>query len=166
MALEGLKGYEFDQFFNKIEIVKDLFLAVCSIDRIPQLIPTKHFVVCNLSTSDQPGTHWIVIFHSEPDTLEIFNSLGYDNVESLKPYFPNFEEDIKVEFNVNQLQPNDSSNCGYYCIYFAIHRICAYDVSFDTVLEEYFSLNKIKNDELVVTYCKNLLQNKTYLVCK
>jgi hypothetical protein len=164
MAVEGLKGYEFDQYFSKIEIVKDLFLDVCSIDRIPLVFPLKHFVVCNLSRSDEPGTHWIVIVHSELNKLEIFNSLGYNNIQALQPYLQHFENDLEVEYNVDQFQPNDSSNCGYYCIYFVIHRICSYDVLFQSILDEYFLLDKNENDKIVVIYCKLLLENKIFLV--
>jgi hypothetical protein len=165
MALEGLKGFEFDKYFNKIDLSSQLFFGVYSIDLIP-IIPIKHFVICNLSPSNEPGTHWIVILRPDNTSLEIFNSLGYKNLDTLKPHLKNFSHSVDLEFNYDQFQPDDSTYCGYFCIYFAIHRVLNYDLSFVTILEDYFSSNKNNNNELVYNYCQNLLHENVFLVYK
>jgi hypothetical protein len=166
MPFEGLKGYEFDQYFKKIDTVYQLFDTVCSIDKIPFNLHVKHFVICNLSPSNQPGSHWIVIIRSEENILEIFNSLGCSTLDDLKPYLRNFSDKMVLEFNSDQFQPNTSKNCGYFCIFFIIHRVLNYDLSFATILEDYFSPNIAKNDQIVLNYCNNLLSEQVFLIHK
>jgi hypothetical protein len=165
MELDGLKGFEFDKYFSKIDLASKLFFGVYSIDLIP-LIPVKHFIICNLSPSDEPGTHWILIIRPDNSCLEIFNSLGYKNLDTIKPHLNIFSRNLELEFNSDQFQPDNSKNCGYFCIYMAVHRVLNYDLNFLTVLEDYFTANKNNNDVLVYDYCQNLLNEKVFLVHK
>jgi hypothetical protein len=152
----GLKGYQFQEYFAKLSTVKDLFSGVYSIDTIPKQLEQKHFIICNLSPSNEPGTHWIAIIRTEKKCIEIFNSLGYKSLTSLAPYLP-FKRKIKLEYNEDQFQPDLSSNCGLFCIFFIIKRILSFDVSYSALLEDIFVKNKDKNDQKVTKYCQKLL---------
>lgn len=154
----GLKGNEFMNYFSKIPHIKSVFVNVFAINEIPKSIPIRHFLICNLSLSHLPGTHWIAMLRPEKDSLEIFNSLGYESLDSLIPYFK-FKKSFEINFNQQQFQDNSSISCGFFCIYFIIHRILNLDMSFEHVLEHIFSENKNENELLVTQFCNNLEQN-------
>jgi len=151
----GVRGNEFINYFNRVPHVKSVFLNVVALNQIPKIIPTRHFLICNLSLSDMPGSHWIAITRPEKDILEIFNSLGYQSLESLMPYFK-FRKAFEIHFNREQLQEENSTTCGLFCIYFIIHRILNFEMPFEHVLEDIFSTNKIENENTVTQFCSNL----------
>lgn len=153
---EGVRGYEFLEFFKKVPIVLHHYLKVCSLDEIPTQLKIRQFVVVNLSTKIEPGTHWIVIFRSAKYVYEIFNSLGFSNLDILEPYFrPTVRVD--VIYNEQQFQSNTSTNCGFYCVYLAIHRVLCYDQPLVHVLDEIFDSSNIEiNERRCVSFCERL----------
>lgn len=62
MESKGIVGYEFEEYFKNIPLIEKFYQGVFSIDQIPPKIAVKHFVVLNLSTSNELGTHWILLF--------------------------------------------------------------------------------------------------------
>ncbi len=82
----GMRGSEFGQYFQKIPLVNKQFMKVTSIDELPVEIPEKHFIISNLSPSNEIGSHWIALIRSENDTLEIFNSLGMTSLNKIESY--------------------------------------------------------------------------------
>jgi hypothetical protein len=151
----GMRGSEFYQYFDKIPIVNKQFLKVTSIDEIPREIKEKHFLISNLSPSNELGTHWIALIRSENDTLEIFNSLGMTSIDNLRPYLK-LKKKVNVVFNEQVFQSRESTSCGFFCIYFIVHRILNLDMSFEHVLEHIFSADCQINENKVVNFCKNL----------
>jgi hypothetical protein len=156
--MSGLRGFEFSLYFEKLPFVNKLLSGIYSIDKIPKTLKEKHFLICNLSPSNLPGTHWIAIIRSEKHTLEIFNSLGVNNLDSLKPYFK-FPNNFELIFNEEKFQSNTSINCGFFCIYFIIYRIMNFDMSFEHLIEEIFNADENINDSLVTNFCQKLLLN-------
>lgn len=150
-----MRGSEFKHYFEKISLVNPLFLKVTSIDEIPEEIKLKHFIICNLSPSNEPGSHWIVIVRSDYNTLEIFNSLGVSSLEDLKPYLK-FKQQLELIFNEQPFQSKESTSCGFFCIYFSVQRILNFDMSFEHLLEDIFSANCEINEKKVVNFCSNL----------
>lgn len=153
---EGVRGYEFKEYFSKIPIVNHHYLKVCSLDEIPNTLKVRQFIIVNLSKTVEPGNHWIIIFRSGKHIFEIFNSLGFTSLEVLLPYFkPRLR--VHVIFNEHQFQSSLTSTCGYFCIYFAIHRVLCYDQCFSHVLEECFdSSNTETNENKCIKFCSRL----------
>jgi hypothetical protein len=156
--MSGMRGFEFMQYFDKIRHVRQLFLKVISIDQIPKVIPIKHFLICNLSPADSPGSHWIVIVRSENDTLEIYNSLGTPSLDYLLPFLK-FRKKYEITYNQEQFQSNSSTNCGFFCIYFIVQRVLNFDMSFEDILELIFETNFEINEQTVVQFCHNLIES-------
>lgn len=151
----GMRGSEFQLYFEKIPIVNKQFLKITSIDEIPKEIKEKHFIISNLSPSNEVGSHWITIIRSEKDTLEIFNSLGMNSIDRLQPYLK-LTKKVNVIFNEQPFQSNESTSCGFFCIYFIVHRILNLDMSFEHVLEHIFSKDCQINENKVVNFCTKL----------
>ena len=157
--LEGLYGDDFEDYFNKLDIVYPHFMGVTSIDKIPTRFPIRHFLIVNLSPSGTPGSHWVVIVRSNKNLIEIFNSLGCDDLEPIKSHL-SFRFTAEIEFNNTALQMATSTSCGLYCIYFAIHRVLNFDQAFEETLSDYFVENLAANENKVAQFCKHLKQLK------
>jgi len=155
MNFEGLHGYDFIEYFKKIPIVKHYYRNVYSVDEIPNNLKIRQFLIVNLSKKSEPGTHWIAIVRSEKKIYEVFNSLGYNNLDSLLPYM-RLRIKADVVFNEEAFQLTDSTTCGLFCIYFIVHRVLNYDMHFDHLLQDIFVLDKEKNENKVVTFCNRL----------
>jgi len=156
-ADEGLRGNEFKTYFDKFPHVLTSFSGVFAIDELPQNIPIRHFVIFNLSEKHLPGSHWAVILRSSANQLELFNSLGQQNLNYVTPYLK-FQKHFTINYNEKAVQSVSSKFCGYHCIYFVIFRILNFDMSFEHVLEDIFYSNSlIKNDNIVSQFCHNIL---------
>ena len=156
--MEGLKGFEFSQYFLKISIVNKQFFNVVAINEIPKIIPVRHFIISNLSPSHLSGSHWIVLIRPDKNTLEIFNSLGGNTLQDIQKYLK-FTSKLQIHFNETQFQSNTSTSCGYFCIFFAINRILNFDMSFEHLLEHLFSHDTTINENNATKFCENLLQS-------
>ena len=53
-------GYQIAEQISKFGQVYDSLSGIVSIDQIPKKIGLYKYVVSNLSTSKNPGVHWIV----------------------------------------------------------------------------------------------------------
>lgn len=157
--MDGIKGFEFEVYFQNIPLVKHSFLNVVAIDQIPKIIPVRHFIICNLSPAHLPGSHWICIVRPDKEIIEIFNSLGSENLNYLTSFLK-FSKRLNIEYNQHQFQSKLSSTCGLFCIYFAIHRVLNFDMSFDHLLEHIFESTPNENETVVVDFCNNLKTNK------
>ena len=58
--LEGMLGYQIAEQISKFGPVYDSLSGIVSIDQIPKTIGLYKYIVSNLSTSQDPGVHWIV----------------------------------------------------------------------------------------------------------
>lgn len=152
----GLFTNDFKTYFSKIPLLAKHWKGVKAIDKIPHTIPIRHFIIVNLSPSSHPGSHWIVLFRSHSKSLEVFNSLGFSNLNDVRPYLK-FNFSTELTYNNTAVQMSTSSSCGLYCIYFAIHRLLDLDQPFEEFLDEIFSSDKINNESRVAKFCNHLL---------
>ncbi len=95
-----------------------LFRGVYASDSIPD---HTGFYVVNLDTSEQPGSHWVVIYISADRSYgEYFDSFGREPDVRLKTYLN--EHCKRWTFNRRQLQSVISKYCGHYCIAYIVLR--------------------------------------------
>lgn len=153
----GLFSSEFEHYFKNIPIIKQHFGGVKAIDQLPRSIPIRNFLIVNLSPSSHPGSHWITLFRSHSQTLELFNSLGSENIANIKPYFK-FNFKTTLTYNNTGVQLPTTSTCGLYCIYFAVHRLLNLDQNFEEIMDEIFSANLNTNENKVAEFCTHLLK--------
>jgi hypothetical protein len=83
---EGLCDNKFQTYFDKFPHILQSFSGVCAIDKLPENIAIRHFLVFNLSKKHLAGSHWAIILCSTVNHLEVFNSLGQNNVDYRMPY--------------------------------------------------------------------------------
>ena len=153
---KGLHGYAFNAFFEKVPIMLPYFRGVYSLDDIPRNIKVREFVVVNLSKKHEPGTHWFCIVRSHFKLYEIFNSLGFSNLTIVTPYI-RAGSGADLVFNHRPYQLATTATCGYFVVYFLIHRVLNYDLSFHHLLTDIFDdeSNSI-NENKVTDFCERL----------
>ena len=158
-----LRGFQFKTYFETEPVVSRFYEGVYSLDEIPKELPIRHFVVVNLSKKDEEGTHWIVICRSDPSIYEIFNSLGFETLGNLVPEYFAVSSDTDIIYNGHSFQMENTSTCGYFCVYFAVHRVFNYDMSFHSFLESFFDECQAVNEERVIKFCQSLIDGTTHL---
>ena len=140
---------EIVQFFLNFHKLHKYFLGVFSIDTLPKRIPINYFLICNTDTSSGPGIHWFALFRASKSNLECFDSLGVNTAKQQILRAINFSGVKKLKFNESQLQPNNSSLCGQFSIYFLFERLHNLDYKFHELLNELFSDNLDTNQKVV-----------------
>ncbi len=60
------------------------------------------------------------------------------------------------EFNITAVQARESTSCGQFCIFVAIHRYFNEDLPFQELLNDLFDLNLEKNEKRACDFIANL----------
>jgi len=128
------------------------FLGCFAEDELKSLIIKSlpvSFIV-NFDHSGLGGSHWILI-RIDRRRLELFDPLGF-NIRRW-PRIPYFLLDFLHKFSIHrkvfitkEIQPYNSTLCGYYCIFFLYYR------SFHSFFActRLFSINLYKNDLILI----------------
>lgn len=134
------------------------FKGVYACDKIPSTLKTKkHFaIVCNLSVSNQPGSHFISII-AMPNYVLYIDSIG---IPITNIYIQRFLELMKrvVYVNTKQLQAIESMHCGFYCIMYVLH--FSKNENYQRRNKLVFTTDLALNDKKCVSYVKRLLIDK------
>ena len=91
---------------------KHVFRGVYPIDMLPNRQEGAY--VINLDKHNEPGSHWVAVF-DDGNRVEYFDSYG------IAPSIPSFMGPDAVYSSIT-LQPLYSNACGFYCVYYIIHR--------------------------------------------
>ncbi len=109
--------------------------------------------MATFSVLDGDGMHWFALCHRSPGEFELFDSLGSTEVY-IKELLKNFTG--FCVFNETALQANDSKSCGHFCLFYVIQRYFNEDLTLEKLLEEWFSLNCARNEEVVHKFLKEI----------
>lgn len=145
---------QFAIYFNKIPSLTNHFIGVFPIDQLPTNLKKKQFFVANTDPSYKNGSHWIAFVRLDTYECEIFDSLAL-NIEKIVPFF-NFKQKLKFTYNSTPVQSITSKLCGKFVVTFLIERMLNQTMEFDDLLENIFSSDLSKNDNIVTDFCNNL----------
>ena len=113
-------------------------------------------LIVNFDHSGLTGSHWVAI-RIDRKRIEIFDPLGF-NVQRW-PRIPFFLLDFLHKFSIHrtvyistEIQPFNSTLCGYYCIYFLY---CRTQSTFHNCLRK-FSKKLYKNDKILCNLFNSL----------
>ena len=121
---KALNTLDLNNILNGVEN----FLGVFASDELSEIriISTPVFIISNLDISTSPGSHWLCI-RIDQNSIEIFDSLGFDR--KLWGKFPKGLQNFLSRFRYSHnfyfspvLQPENTSDCGLYCVYFILFR--------------------------------------------
>ena len=95
---------------------------------------------------DDDGTHWVAIY-SDPKTRDVehFDSLGMRPSEAVYRYIQTTGKGIVNNSSI--LQDINSVLCGYYCLYFIVHRWQGR--SMQDILLDFTQMPSLKNERRV-----------------
>jgi len=123
----------------------NIFKGVFPCDALPNSFRLPAVFVINLSTHNEPGTHWVSLYISECGNAFYFDSFG------MKPTNVHIISFLKmhtkrVSYNNKQLQHISSNKCGRFCCVFVVSalRKC----SIDSFISR-FGINLYVNDFVV-----------------
>ena len=104
------------------------YLGVFSRDQFPLSTKIYHLAhastrypsayVANPDPSSLHGEYWVGFYHLSPSHFEFFDSYGCRPDDS---HFPIPLTITQIDINSHQIQSNNSSNCGQYCIFYHYH---------------------------------------------
>ena len=103
------------------------------------------------SSDTLPGIHWRGIVKRDEHLIELYDSLGINKEESNQLLW-NVDKTSRAISNSTRLQPPGSDNCGKFCIYFILNRYLDWDLEFNDLLNELFSLDQNDNDKKVLAF--------------
>jgi hypothetical protein len=110
-----------------------------------QLLPLKSkFYVINMSDSDQPGTHWVLVYNVRPREVYYFDSFGQFPAEQVLARMEATGKDILRCSQV--IQAFNSVKCGYYAILVAYLLDQGYD--FLDIVDD-FSTHRGDNEQIM-----------------
>lgn len=146
--------HEFEKYFKGN--LSKYFRGVFPFDQIPHVLKPEHFVICNTSDSTNIGEHWFVLYRNDC-TIECFDSLGINSqkLSALQEKLT-IKNIKKLKFNKTAVQSDVTSTCGLFCIFFIYQRFYNKDLKFKELLNEIFSINVSKNEEVVIEFEKDL----------
>lgn len=141
---------ELEKLIKHFPLVNAHFKGVFALDRIPSRLEKRFFFIFNKDESSKNGSHWLTCVHTDKNDYEIFDSLGTTDFNYLRPYlkFPNAE----YFYNSAKFQDSESSTCGLFASYYAIHRILNLDMTMEEVLREIFEINVETNENKVLNF--------------
>ena len=93
------------------------FLGVFASNKLPRTVGPFHHtgLIINLDTANLPGSHWVAIFARNNEAY-YFDPLAYQPPQQIAAWLSrNFE---RWKTNTRQVQPMNSSYCGYFCLHF------------------------------------------------
>lgn len=119
----------------------------------PRKITRPKLYIVNTDESNLPGSHWVLFYIPREGYPEFFDSLGRKPYD-YHPYFERFllSYDKSYMQNVKRLQNYESTLCGAYCIFYAVHRCKGY--SMRAIVHKFESNTLKQNDALIVEFMK------------
>jgi hypothetical protein len=135
---------EIEQICESDPNISDLFLGVFPSDKLPDPQFPSCFIA-NIAPAASLGEHWVVVTFDYNAKCNYFCSFArYPNRS-----FINFLADYDWQRTTKQLQSDDSTYCGEYCVGF-LHFYCR-NVSMQQFLS-LFTTNYFENDQKIVNF--------------
>ena len=102
-------------------MTKHLYHGKFAMDCLPTL--QRGAYIINSDDHDEPGEHWLAVYND--NCVEYFDSYG---LAPLDVRLIDFLGDTYV-YNASQLQQLFTNACGFYCVYYILHRARGYSMN-------------------------------------
>jgi hypothetical protein len=154
-----MQGNEILEYLTLFPLFKKHFKGLFSIDTLPKSLGYRKFLIANTDIEKGEGKHWFSCFQSHKNVIEVFDSLGIDEIKKnlLLQYCKFYQKELI--FNTTAFQDSSSSSCGQFVLYFCVERMFNLDVDFDDFLDLIFEENVKKNEETVLEFCREIKDN-------
>lgn len=92
------------------------FDGVFPVNNLPITAKKEYRLIINTDTDNLPGVHWIAIIVRKDNTAYVFDPLGHPPSLFIQNWLR--MRNVQWSCNLRQVQPNDSTLCGLYCIFY------------------------------------------------
>ena len=114
---------EVNDLIQRCKLLKHKFLGVFAANNFPKILQLNSFIIVNASTSDNAGTHWLLLCVNNNKNLIFADPLGQPILFYKDVYrrLVSTHGDVQLcQVLENQpIQSRDSKLCGLFCIYIA-----------------------------------------------
>ena len=138
---------------NLLNIAKHLKidLCVCSKDELFKNPNYENYII-NMSDSNKPGTHWVAL-RKHLNEIYYFDSFGVICPREIYEHF----KDEEITFSTIQVQDINSTDCGYYCLYWLWFMINNKD-NYEKFLKVFDKKDLKKNDTTLLKKLNDILK--------
>jgi len=136
------------------------YFNVIPSDYLNRIKSRRLAIIVNTDRSDSSGTHWIAFFRSGANSkLQYFDSFGLP-IQFYGEDFVNFVygQGGILESNSKQWQPNMTTSCGDFCLFFLYQRYN--NIPFKKIQAMFHKKSLRKNHFMVTNFVKKKLQGK------
>ena len=118
-------------------------------------IQINSYYIINNSSELYYGDHWLLIYYGQ-ENVTFFDPFGYNED------FYNYSEIVEfkgkpLERNVRKVQSFGTEVCAFHCLFVAYHM--SLGIKFNTIINNIYSENTVKNDDLVRKFVQILHEN-------
>lgn len=132
--------------------------GVNAADRLPKRVPKQPYgFIANTQGHVLPGEHWCAFYDDGRDHVLFFDSYGRIPRQN-SVYFYQWLRGKSVKMNTIQIQSDESSVCGLYCILFLRHILCG------ETLEQFVNSFDPSNTEINDSYV-TVAVSRSYSEC-
>jgi len=120
-------------------------------------------IIVNNQDSTLPGQHWLAFFKRKGENLEFFDSFA-NPIEFYGKEFVNFSKEKPLRQSNFQIQPDNTSTCGYFCLVFLY---CRYrKMSFQYIVDKLFSVIDLEYNNFLVQQFVDSIHFPTFSDCE
>ena len=115
--------------------------------------------IVNTAHAFESYGHWIVLFISDNDQVEIFDSLAKE-LSDRHINIVNFVKRLNkvYVFSNKRIQSSLSTKCGWFCLYYAYFR-CR-NILFNSILNHFCGTNLELNDKIVIDFYRKQINSQ------
>ena len=149
--MDGITNLYIERLLSRFETN---FMGVFSSDNIPYFPKYNASLICNLSKTNEKGSHFIGIYITETKIL-YFDPFGVTcYVQSISKYLQLYNREI-IE-SLATIQDPLSLHCGYFCIGFVLAINNNYTI---LMFQKMFSYKQLeKNDNIVCDFIIDMMK--------
>lgn len=147
----ALSDAEIEMYYkkNQPEMIP-VFGGVYSKGELKDMHVEHKFYILNLDKPTGAGTHWALLYCVKPNYVIYYEPFGSPPAEQVNAFVHPFTKDPKCiyEFADDTLQFEQSSMCGYYCMYISVQLFKGRTMK--SIMDDDFSANSRQNDQKMV----------------
>ena len=149
-----MDGSQIMKLLGSDPIIASKFKGVYSIDQVRYVDYTNQLIVVNLDPWYKPGSHWVVLYNSDQDIVEFFDSRGKKPNVTVQQSL--LLRNNTCKYTTMRTQNYGSMTCGLFCFYYSYYacRGCRLGEIISV-----FSSNLTRNEEIVLRFTQNYVKS-------
>ena len=142
-----MDGQTLTSYMEQDRWIRERFRGIYPIDLIPENLPSKSIIIVNQDTSNQKGSHWVVIHYTSDAIVEYFDSVGKPPKLEVQNLL--LSQDMMYMYNNRRLQSYNTYTCGLFCLFYSYYSCRG--VNLNGILR-HFSDSLLDNELLVSSF--------------